>query len=83
MRSTTWSPTRQVVLAYTGCIAVAIGTWVAILVFAYAEKWPASVAVVALIQLVPSAIVAPVIAGLGNRHPGPDVAVRPPRISCS
>ena len=60
-------PLRRVVLAYAGFIAVEYGTWVAILVFAYGETGAASVAIVAFIQLVPAAIVAPFLASLGDR----------------
>ena len=48
--------------------AAEFGTWVAILLFAYEATGPASVGVVALAQLLPAAIVAPLAANLGDRH---------------
>jgi MFS family permease len=45
------------------------GTWVAVLLYAYVRTGPASVGVVALLQLVPAALAAPPAAALGDRHP--------------
>ena len=45
------------------------GTWVAVLLYAYDRTGPASVGVVALIQLVPAALAAPPAAALGDRFP--------------
>jgi len=45
------------------------GTWVAILLYAYDRTGPESVGVVALLQLVPAALVAPPAAALGDRYP--------------
>ncbi len=45
------------------------GTWVAVLLYAYDRTGPASVGIVALIQLVPAALAAPPAAGLGDRFP--------------
>jgi MFS family permease len=60
---------RRVELAYLTFNAVEFGTWVAILLYAYAAIGPTSVGVVAVAQLVPSAIVAPLAANLGDRFP--------------
>lgn len=45
------------------------GTWVAVLLYAYDRTGPASVGLVALLQLVPAALIAPLAAGLGDRFP--------------
>jgi MFS family permease len=45
------------------------GTWVAVLLYAYDRTGPASVGLVALIQLIPAALIAPPAAGLGDRYP--------------
>lgn len=58
---------RRVVLAYMGHNASEYGTWVAILVYAYAVTGPASVGLVATAQLLPPALAAPVVGGLGDR----------------
>lgn len=49
--------------------AAEYGTWVAILLYAYDALGPASVGVVALVQLLPSAAFAPVAASLADRYP--------------
>ncbi len=60
---------RRVVLAFLAFNAVEMGAWTAILVYAYAATGPASVGVVAVAQLLPSAIAAPLLAGIGDRFP--------------
>jgi MFS family permease len=45
------------------------GTWVAVLLYAYDRTGPASVGLVALLQLVPAALAAPPAAALGDRFP--------------
>jgi MFS family permease len=57
----------KIQLAFLGFNAVEYGTWIAILLYAYQATGPTSVGVVALVQLIPSAIVAPVAASLGDR----------------
>lgn len=57
----------SVELAYLAFIAAEYGTWVAVLVYAYGATGPESVGPVAVIQLVPAAIVAPFAATLGQR----------------
>ncbi len=60
---------RRVSLAFLAFNAVEYGSWVAILLYAYQATGPTSVGVVALVQLVPAAIVAPLAASLGDRYP--------------
>jgi MFS family permease len=58
---------RSVQLAFFGFNAVEYGTWVAILLYAYEATGPTSVGVVAVVMLVPAALLAPVAAALGDR----------------
>jgi predicted MFS family arabinose efflux permease len=60
---------RRVLLGYLAFHIAEFATWVAILLYAYAATGPASVGVVALIQLVPAAIAATPAATLGDRYP--------------
>ncbi len=60
---------RRVLAAYLAFAAAEFGTWVAILLYAYDRTGPGSVGLVALIQLVPAALVAPAAASLGDRYP--------------
>lgn len=60
---------RRVELAFLLFNAVEFSAWVAILLYAYAAIGPASVGFVAVIQLIPAAIVAPLSASLGDRFP--------------
>ncbi len=60
---------RRLLLAFLAFNAVEYGAWVAILLYAYEATGPASVGIVALAQLVPAAIVAPVAGTLGDRYP--------------
>ena len=60
---------RRVQLAFLLFNAVEFGTWVAILLYAYEAIGPTSVGIVAVVQLVPGAILAPLIAGLADRFP--------------
>lgn len=60
---------RRVLPAYLAFNAVESATWVSILLYAYDRTGPASVGVVALLQLIPAAIVAPAAAALGDRFP--------------
>jgi MFS family permease len=59
---------RRVELAYVAFATVEFGSWVALLLYAYAATGPESVGVVALVQLVPAAILAPVLATLADRY---------------
>ncbi len=60
---------RRVLPAFFLFNAAEFGTWVAILLYAYERSGPVSVGVVALIQLVPAALLAPAAASLGDRFP--------------
>ena len=60
---------RRVLPAFFLFNAAEFGTWVAILLYAYERTGPVSVGVVALIQLVPAALLAPAAASLGDRFP--------------
>ncbi|MEA2285873.1 MAG: hypothetical protein QOJ21_1916 [Solirubrobacteraceae bacterium] len=60
---------RRVLPAYLAFNAAEFGTWVAILLYAYEQTGPASVGLVALLQLVPAALAAPAAAALGDRFP--------------
>jgi MFS family permease len=58
---------RRVLLAFIGFSMAEWATWIAILVYAYGRGGAAEAALAALIQLAPSAIVAPFAASLGDR----------------
>jgi len=60
---------RRVLFAYLAFHIAEFATWVTILLYAYQQTGPASVGVVALIQLVPAALVATPAAALGDRYP--------------
>jgi len=60
---------RVVLAAFLAFNAVEIATWVAILLYAYEAIGPASVGLVALLQLLPAALAAPPCAVLGDRYP--------------
>ena len=53
-------------LAYLAFIAAEFGAWVAVLVYAYEATGPLSVGVVAVAQLIPAALLAPVVATIGE-----------------
>jgi MFS family permease len=48
--------------------AAELGEWTAILVYAYAATGPASVGLVAVLLLVPAAVLAPLTSGVGDRY---------------
>lgn len=58
---------RRVLLAFVGFSLAEWSSWIAILVFAYREGGATEAGVVALLQLAPSALVAPIAASLGDR----------------
>ncbi len=60
---------RRVMGAFLLFDAAVFGTWVAVLVYAYDATGPGSVGIVALVQLLPAAGLAPVTASLADRFP--------------
>ena len=60
---------RRVTLAFLAFNGALYGTWVAMLVWAYEATGPASVGLVALVQLLPAGALAPVSAALADRYP--------------
>ena len=60
---------RRLFVAFLVFNAVEYGTWIALLVYAYQTTGPASVGVVAVVMLVPDALIAPAAAALGDRFP--------------
>jgi MFS family permease len=60
---------RRVLFSYFAFHIAEFGTWVAILLYAYEATGPASVGVVALVQLIPAALAAAPAAALGDRYP--------------
>lgn len=60
---------RRVLFSYFAFHVAEFATWVAILLYAYDRTGPASVGVVALIQLAPSMVLAAPAAALGDRYP--------------
>ena len=64
---------RRVELAYAGFISAEFGTWVAILVYAYERGGATGAALVALAQLLPASIAAPLLSGLVDRRGGANV----------
>ncbi len=60
---------RWLELAFLAFNTVEYGSWVAILLYAYEATGPASVGVVALVQLVPASLAAPLASTLGDRYP--------------
>ncbi len=59
---------RRVELAFVGFNAAELGTWVAILVFAYQAGGAAAAGAIGVVQLVPATIFAPFASLLGDRY---------------
>src|SRR5947209_3277536 len=59
---------RRVELAFLGFGAAEMGVWVAVLVYAYRHGGTTMAALIAAIQLVPAALLAPVAAEMGDRR---------------
>jgi MFS family permease len=57
---------RRVLLAFVGFSMAEWASWIAILVYAYARGGAAETGLAAIIQLAPSAVVAPIAASLGD-----------------
>jgi hypothetical protein len=66
---------RRLELAYIAFTTAEWATWISMLIFAYEAGGPAAVGVVAMVQLAPSALVAPFAAYLGDRFPPERVIV--------
>lgn len=60
---------RRIELAFLAFSVAEWATWVAVVVYAYGRGGAAEAGVVAAIQLVPSVVVAPAAASLGDRYP--------------
>ncbi len=60
---------RRVLFGYLAFHIAEFATWVAILLYAYEATGPASVGLVAVIQLVPAALAAAPAGSLGDRYP--------------
>lgn len=62
-------PLRRIEAAFALFNSAEWATWVAMIVFAYGKGGATEAGVVAAVQLAPSALLAPVAASLGGRHP--------------
>ncbi len=61
---------RRVEAAFALFVAAELGSWVAILVYAYRQGGATETGIVAAVQLVPAGILAPLVGGLADRLPG-------------
>ena len=60
---------RRAMVAYLAFNTVEMASWTTILVYAYGATGPGSVGLVAILQLIPSAVAAPLLANIGDRFP--------------
>lgn len=69
LRALRAGPVRRVLVAYLVFNTAEWATWIAVLVWAFDRGGAGAAALIAVVQLVPSAVVAPVASALGDRLP--------------